>query len=443
MSDPNPARQFLIPAAAVIVAILMIPSGAPAQEPVTEPLRRAAEEQEITRPLRVFLDCQTRCDREYLVTELPYIHFVRDRVDADVHVLLTSLEAASGGEEFTIGFFGQNIFASRSDTLVAVTPPNASDDDEREQLRRTIALGLLPFAARTTIGAQLDVEFSGDMSSANLAQVAGDPWNSWVFEAEVGGSANIQQRQRSWRTDGEFNSRRITERWKVELELQGEYESSEFDLSGDRTATNTLVAYGAEALVVRSLGDHLSAGFTAEVGHSDYYNQRFAARMGPAVEYNLLDWDEATRQRVTFRYSIGVTNFSYIEETIYLRTAETIVSQHIGVAGRLRQPWGSANASIDFGNVVDQPTKNVLSVDAFAEVRVTGGLNVFGEVEASRVRNQLYLPRGDLSDEEILLGQRALATDYRYEVRLGLGYTFGSIFNTIVNPRFGGGIDIF
>src|SRR5690606_41404330 len=126
MSDPNPARQFLIPAAAVIVAILMIPSGAPAQEPVTEPLRRAAEEQEITRPVRVFLDCQTRCDREYLVTELPYIHFVRDRVDADVHALRTSLQPASRRQELTIGCFGPHIFASRSHPALALPAPPAS-----------------------------------------------------------------------------------------------------------------------------------------------------------------------------------------------------------------------------------------------------------------------------------------------------------------------------
>jgi hypothetical protein len=52
------------------------------------------------------------------------------------------------------------------------------------------------------------------------------------------------------------------------------------------------------------------------------------------------------------------------------------------------------------------------------------------------VRDQIYLPKEDLSDEEILLERRQLATDSRYRVSFGFSYTFGSIFNNIVNPRF-------
>jgi hypothetical protein len=33
---------------------------------------------------------------------------------------------------------------------------------------------------------------------------------------------------------------------------------------------------------------------------------------------------------------------------------------------------------------------------------------------------------------------RQLATSYTYFINLGLSYSFGSIFNNIVNPRFGG-----
>ena len=56
----------------------------------------------------------------------------------------------------------------------------------------------------------------------------------------------------------------------------------------------------------------------------------------------------------------------------------------------------------------------------------------------SLIRNQLYLPKKDLTDEEILLQRRQLATDSRYRVSFGFSYTFGSIFNNVVNPRFDG-----
>ena len=37
--------------------------------------------------------------------------------------------------------------------------------------------------------------------------------------------------------------------------------------------------------------------------------------------------------------------------------------------------------------------------------------------------------------EDILTRQRQLATSFSYFTFVGLSYTFGSIYNTIVNPR--------
>ena len=59
------------------------------------------------------------------------------------------------------------------------------------------------------------------------------------------------------------------------------------------------------------------------------------------------------------------------------------------------------------------------------------------EQQAPRVfLDQLFLPKVGLSDEEILLQLQDLATDSRYSFSFGLSYTFGSIFNNVVNPRF-------
>lgn len=64
-------------------------------------------------------------------------------------------------------------------------------------------------------------------------------------------------------------------------------------------------------------------------------------------------------------------------------------------------------------------------------------LSFFGNF--SRVRNQVFPPRRGASDEEILLRQRALETDFDYQINVNLRFTFGSIFNNIVNPRFDAG----
>ena len=43
----------------------------------------------------------------------------------------------------------------------------------------------------------------------------------------------------------------------------------------------------------------------------------------------------------------------------------------------------------------------------------------------------------ELTLEGILLSRKQLATDYEYNLRVGVRYTFGSIYSNVVNPRFG------
>ena len=54
------------------------------------------------------------------------------------------------------------------------------------------------------------------------------------------------------------------------------------------------------------------------------------------------------------------------------------------------------------------------------------------------MRDQISLPAEEATSEEVLVNQRQLATSYRYFLYFGVGYSFGSIFSPIVNPRFGG-----
>ena len=56
----------------------------------------------------------------------------------------------------------------------------------------------------------------------------------------------------------------------------------------------------------------------------------------------------------------------------------------------------------------------------------------------SWIHDQLYLRKGSATTTSVLLRQQALKTSYSYYGNVGLNYTFGSIFNNIVNPRFGG-----
>ena len=55
----------------------------------------------------------------------------------------------------------------------------------------------------------------------------------------------------------------------------------------------------------------------------------------------------------------------------------------------------------------------------------------------SSVHDQIWLPAEVADDDEVLLGNKRLPTDFEYKLDFGFSYRFGSIYNNVVNPRFG------
>jgi hypothetical protein len=71
-------------------------------------------------------------------------------------------------------------------------------------------------------------------------------------------------------------------------------------------------------------------------------------------------------------------------------------------------------------------------------LRVAKGLQVSFYGGASLIHDQLGLIKeAYLTNEAIILQRKELATQYQYYSQIGLTYTFGSIYNNVVNPRFG------
>jgi len=69
--------------------------------------------------------------------------------------------------------------------------------------------------------------------------------------------------------------------------------------------------------------------------------------------------------------------------------------------------------------------------------RIYKGLSVNFEVRANLIHDQLNLPKGDASEQDVYTRQIALKTGYSYSFQVGLSYSFGSIYNNVVNTRFG------
>ena len=99
------------------------------------------------------------------------------------------------------------------------------------------------------------------------------------------------------------------------------------------------------------------------------------------------------------------------------------------------QPWGTVRGGLEGSHYLHDFSKNRISFYSNVSVRVFKGFSVDFSADYDYVQDQLSLPRGDASLEEVLLGQRQLATSYGISVAVGLSYRFGSIYNNIINTR--------
>ena len=79
--------------------------------------------------------------------------------------------------------------------------------------------------------------------------------------------------------------------------------------------------------------------------------------------------------------------------------------------------------------------KKRLSLRSNLDIRVFEGLAVRFSGNINLIREQYSLAAGATSIEELLLQQREIATDYKTNFSVGLSYTFGSIYNSIINTR--------
>ncbi|MEO8480310.1 MAG: hypothetical protein ABI542_11835 [Gemmatimonadota bacterium] len=385
--------------------------------------------------LRLFLDCHVQCERDFLRTEITMVDWVTDRTASDVHVIASGLRTGAGGSEVTLEFIGRGRLAARVDTVAFTTPPNASDDDVRQEFARVLRLGLVRYLLATGQAGSLTLE-SGDMSGPGTASTANDPWNKWVFTVGADVEFDAESQERRTNIGGDLNANHTSADWKVRLGVGGNVDRTTFTLEdGSKFHARRDRSYGS-GLVVRSINDHWSVGATGGVRSSKPDNLDLRVRLAPAIEWDLFPYAEVTRRQLIVVYSAGVTRYDYVEPTIFDKTQETRLDHELQVAYASSQPWGNARLSGAASSFLDDWASNRLSIYGSLEVRLTRGLSFDAEASYSRIRDQITLRKGDASDEEIFLRLRELATGYRANIQVGLKYRFGSFFNSVVNPRF-------
>lgn len=381
-------------------------------------------------PLQVFLDCES-CDTRYLKQRLGWVTFVRDRKVADIHLFIADQPMASGGRQYDLRFIGVSDKYAREQTIPLQIGPFNSQIEINERLEHSIKLGLLSYLVTYQ---PLTVEANIASAKNSTSTPTSDPWDYWIFEVSGAIDWSQESNRKEYEWQGELDIDRITKAWRIRSEFETESQINQVQRDSSTLRTRRRRSE-AEASVVKSLNQHWSAGVFANLYASTYVNIRTGSRVQAALEYNVFPYQLSATRELTIAYMIGPRYFSYLEQTIYDEMQEQRFGQGLRINLDVKRPWGRAEVQLEGSHFMHDLSKNRLEIEAELSLQIVKGLFLQMGAEASLIHDQLYLPKGSASLEEILLEQRALATNFELEFRVGIGYTFGSIYNSVVNTR--------
>lgn len=385
--------------------------------------------------LNLYTDCE--CNKTVLKQEINYVNHALDPASAQVNLFIVTNYLSNGGKVFNLNFKGQHELEGNQLSFKVPVTAVMTGREVDETLTKRIKLGLAGFLAGTPYAAlaEVQVDTPAETAETEAENKARDNWNNWIFETRA--RFSTQKESQRGQTDLRlgFEADRTTPEWRLRFTTDYFYRTQTIAQTDGTELTSLRQDIWSNFSTVKSISDHWSVGFFSSISSTTFRNIDYGVWVAPAIEYNFFNYNEVPFKEFTVAYRLGWTHNDYSEETIFLKTKESLFRQELNADLRLRQRWGQIFAGVSGGNYLSDLSKNRLSMRAQADVRLIKGLsfNVGGSYEI--INDQISLPRGEASVEDILLGQAQLATNFEADLSFGLKYTFGSLFNNVINTR--------
>ncbi len=382
--------------------------------------------------IKMFLDCN--CDKRYIQQEIDFVSHVRDQDLANVKLFIYDIANGSGGRTYKLDFTGAGSFEGTTNGLSFDSTANMSSDEVRKGLLQRIKTGLLKYVIQSDVADKIEYNISVEGMKERQDINFDDPWNNWIFEVRGEVDVSSEASRNQFRYELGFESDRVTEKWRIRGDMEMSRFSSRFKNDGEEF-TSERERYSARGSIVRSLSDHWSAGIFGGAVHNTYTNLNISTDLRPAIEYNIFPYREVLRREIVFAYKIGFIYNDYMETTIFGKDKESIFSHSLDVGLRFRQPWGNVFTRVTASTFLNDWSKNRLEIDSYLSVRILKGLSVRFSGDLKLIQDQINLPAGSASLEDVLLQQKQIATNFEVGFGVGISYTFGSAFNNIINTR--------
>ena len=380
--------------------------------------------------LNVFMEAS-----DYIKKEIPYINYVRDRKVADVYIISTSESTGSGGTVSTFFIVGQGKYSGMADTIKCNISPDDTPDIKRSKEVKALKMGLIRYIAKTPLAQYMNISFTEPLSET----VSSDKWNSWVYAANLWAYISGQSTYKINYLSGMLSANRITEKSKFESSISLDTETDKIKYQEEDFDTTYISTYKQKSgylSYVKSINNHWSAGGSINVLSFTYSNYDLSINIAPGIEYDLFPYTESTRRLLTFLYKAGVEINNYTEETDRFKMKETVAYHSLAAHMSYIQKWGSISGTLTWSNYFFDWSYNKLRLYTTTRLRLFKGVQFNIQGQVSLVHDQISLPREGASLEDVLLRRKMQRTTYQYYTSIGLTYTFGSIYNNVVNPRF-------
>jgi len=387
---------------------------------------------------KIYIDCNN-CDMNFIKEQISIVNYVRDRSDADVHVLSTSQRTGSNGFDYKLYFIGFNDYANIKDTINYITFGTDTQDQAREKMVKALKLGLVKYVYKSKVADQMNISFKAPQSGKSTVKEE-DPWDFWLFRISTNGNFNGEKSYKYLRIHTSVSANRTTEELKLNFSLSNTYNESEFKYDtekGEESYLDSRRSQYANASLVKAIDNNWSWGVWLGANSSTYNNIDFAASFSPGIEYNFFPYSESNERQLRVAYKISGLYNKYVEETFYFKKKENLFEHSLGLTLSLIRPWGNISVGTDYRNYLDDFENLSYGVFTSANLRLFKGFSLNFFADYSKIGKQITLPFVGATREEVLLRRKQLETSYNYYAYVGISYSFGSIFNNAVNPRFG------
>ncbi len=383
--------------------------------------------------LKIFVDCNV-CDTTFLRQNLGNVQFVRDQDLSDVHLFFVTQRNGSGGRLYEVDFIGKNQFKDINFKLEYSTDGNMTRDEVRRLTMEYIKIGLVRYWIANETLSNVSVNVPGPVLEAEETNIK-DPWDYWVFRVGANGFFDGQENNTSSNLNFNFSARRVTDKNKFFFRVNFSEFKSTFTFDGDDiVAINNSKSINISDVL--TINDHWSYGFFGNIGTSTFSNYDLFWRFRPAIEYNFFKYSESAKKQLILSYRNGLVFNDYIERSVFAEDKELLFQHSFLLGGSFRQEWGNINGEASFNQFLHDTELTSFGFFLGANIRLFKGFNFNVSGNYRITRDQINIPAGNISLEELLLQQQQLQSGYNYFVSVGFSYQFGSIYNSIVNPRF-------